>query len=118
MKWQGSSQSTQQTVSCVGCFKISNGSAVLFNFPDISEWICDSCIENISMNYDLEKSAENLIQSLPKGISFGHLNVCGLFSKLDQIKIILRKSSFDVFAVTESKIDNSISDSEFINQWI
>lgn len=40
------------------------------------------------------------------------MNVCGLFSKLDQIKIILRKGSFDVFAVTCSKIDNSISDSE------
>jgi hypothetical protein len=55
----------------------------------------------VHRKYDLDKSVDDIIHSLPKGISFGHLNVCGLFSKLDQIKTLLRRGSFDVFAVTE-----------------
>jgi hypothetical protein len=46
--------------------------------------------------------------NLPKGVIFGHINVCGILSKIDQLKIILRKQFFDIFAVTESKLDHNI----------
>jgi hypothetical protein len=40
---------------------------------------------------------------------------CGLLttpSKIDQLKIILRKQFFDIFAVTESKLDHNLDDAE------
>jgi len=48
--------------------------------------------------------------NLPKAVIFGHINVCGILSKIDQLKIILRKQFFDIFAVTESKLDHNIDD--------
>ena len=41
-----------------------------------------------------------------------HLNINGLLSKLDFIKIMLSESKFDIFAISESKLDASIHDNE------
>ena len=49
---------------------------------------------------------------MPKGVIFGHINVCGILSKIDQLKIILGKQTFDIFAVAESKLDHNIDDAE------
>lgn len=64
------------------------------------------------MNYDLDQSTDQLLSNLPKGISIRHINVCSIMNKLDKLRIILRKQTFDVFGITESKPDNSIDDSE------
>ena len=70
----------------------------------------------MSANYNFDQSVDEIIQGLPKGIVFGHLNVCGLRSKLDQfeIKILLCANSFDVFAISESKLDSNIDDTEIL----
>ena len=39
-------------------------------------------------------------------------NINGLLSKLDFIKIMLSETKFDIFAISESKLDASIHDNE------
>ena len=41
-----------------------------------------------------------------------HLNINGLLSKLDFVKIMLSESKLDIFAISESKLDASIHDNE------
>jgi hypothetical protein len=54
------------------------------------EWICDNC-------YDLDQSTDDLMTNLPKGVIFGHINVCGILSKLDQLKINLYRTTRDYY---------------------
>ena len=56
------------------------------------------------------------MQKLPSGLSFGHINLRGLPNKIDYIRILLRNCAFDVFAITESHLDDSIDDTEIAVQ--
>ena len=61
------------------------------------EWICDNCIEYIlKENFDLDQSTDDLMTNLPKGVIFGHINVCGILSKLDQLKINLYRTTPEI----------------------
>ena len=42
-----------------------------------------------------------------------HLNINGLLSKLDFIKIMKSESKFEIFAISESKLDASIHDNDY-----
>ena len=55
---------------------------------------------------------KEIIWAVPKGVKIAHVNLLGILNKLDQIKILLKDEIFDVFAVTESKLDFDISDFE------
>jgi len=39
---------------------------------------------------------------------FGHLNVNGLFSKMDHLKILFDQAKFDILAISETKLDENI----------
>jgi hypothetical protein len=67
-------------------------------------WICDSCIDICCRDSPFDQSASEVLSTLPKGIRFAHVNLCGILNKLDQIEILLTNGVFDVFAVTESKL--------------
>ena len=43
------------------------------------------------------------------GVIFAHLNINSLIAKLDWIRLILRRCSVDVLALSETKLDDSIS---------
>ena len=97
---------------CTGC---NQESPLLLDTESITnlEWICDTCVELIAQNFEFDRSADQLLESLPKGVKYAHINLCGLMNKLDQIiRILLRNQNFDVLAISESKLDNSIEDSE------
>ena len=47
-----------------------------------------------------------------RGLKTAHLNTNGLLSKLDCIKIMLNGTYFDIFAVSETKLDANIPDDE------
>ncbi|XP_062573471.1 uncharacterized protein LOC134235355, partial [Saccostrea cucullata] len=103
----------QPTLTCIGCkAKVSGNNQGNLEVLATAEWICDTCIDLIANHYDLDQSVDDLVQGLPKGVTFGHLNVFGLRNKLDQIKILLRNGKFDIFAITESKLDGNILDAE------
>ena len=60
----------------------------------------------------MNQNVKEIIWAVPKGVKIAHVNLLGILNKLDQIKILLKDEIFDVFAVTESKLDFDISDSE------
>ena len=47
-----------------------------------------------------------------KGLHFLHLNINSILPKLDELKTIAGNTKAVIIGITESKIDNSISDSE------
>ena len=47
-----------------------------------------------------------------EGLHFLHLNVNSLPSKIDEIKMIALKSNATIIGITETKLDNTIKDSE------
>ncbi len=57
-------------------------------------------------NYALHDIAKS------KGLKIASLNINSLLKHLDEIRILLEKYTFDVLAINESKIDNSISNNE------
>ena len=58
-------------------------------------------------------SYRDLIKSLGKfGLKCGHLNVNGLYHKLDEVKILLDETKFDILAITETHLRDAVTDSE------
>ncbi len=47
-----------------------------------------------------------------KGVTFGSLNICSAYRKTDDMLTILNNSEFDYFSITESWLNNSISDDD------
>ena len=48
----------------------------------------------------------------PKELKIASLNVNSLLKHIDEIRVLLEKYTFDILAINESKIDNSIPDNE------
>lgn len=95
---------------CIGCSK-DQGLGTEYGSGKI-DWICDTCIDTFCANSTTDHSVSEILTRLPIGIKFAHVNLCGILNKLDQVKILIKDCIFDVFAVTESKLDHHISDSE------
>ena len=47
-----------------------------------------------------------------KGLKIASLNVNSLLKHIDEIRLLLEKYTFDILAINESKIDNSVPDNE------
>ena len=47
-----------------------------------------------------------------KGLHFLHLNISSILPKLDELKMIAGDTKAAIIGITESKVDNSVSDSE------
>ncbi len=47
-----------------------------------------------------------------KGIKIASLNINSLLKHIDEIRVLLTQYTFDILAINESKIDNSMSDNE------
>ena len=61
-------------------------------------------MENCDAHNDLTK----LLDKNRYGISCAHLNVNGLFYKLDEIKILLHSTKLDVLTITETHLHDEI----------
>ena len=89
---------------CVNCFvepELSNSK--------------ESTIPTNTTNIDYTKSVQNhffkKVKKL-KGLKIAHLNIRSLYNKLDEITFILCKSEIDILCISESWLDNSITDNE------
>jgi exonuclease III len=47
-----------------------------------------------------------------KGLKMAHLNVNGIRSKLDQVRLLVSESGLDLLCLNETKIDESVSDAD------
>ena len=76
----------------------------------------DASVMNASLNSNHACHTLNLGLT-GKGMRIGHLNIQGLSSKLDQVKLMLtsKNNSIHVLGLSESKLKNYHSDSVFLN---
>ena len=63
------------------------------------------------ISYDISEEINNIRISNPKKIIIGHLNINSIRNKIDGLKVIIK--GIDIFAVTESKLDDSFPISQF-----
>ena len=56
----------------------------------------------------------NLTQQLPstRGLKISHLNIRSLYPKLDSIRLLLRDQPFDIFTISETWLNPTITDQE------
>ena len=124
---------------CVSCkkwahWKCSRASNKTFHSGE--NWICDTCIfqelpQNVSFSdaengqqiqstvneyeYINVKDAFESIRSL-SGINIAHLNICSLIKNIDEIRHILTNENIHVLSLCETRLDDTISDSEIAIQ--
>ena len=63
---------------------------------------------------DSEGKKDSCLHKIKKlrGLKIASLNINSLLRHVDELRLILSDSEIDVFAINESKIDNSVKDSE------
>ena len=61
----------------------------------------------ILLNSSVE-SCDTVTVSKKKSLDIGHLNVCGLFAKIDLLSLFMKKHDFDIFGVTETLLKDSL----------
>ena len=95
---------------------------------DGRSFTCQSCIDSTLPFANIEDFNENFsivdneVIEIPEnfeeinlnktGLNIAHININGIKSKLDFLKILLVQEKFDILCLNETKIDKSISDSE------
>ena len=71
----------------------------------------DSSVLNCSDNIDVHGSLFSNVRKIRdphRGYLLAHLNINGLVSKVDQIRLLLQYCSVDILALDETKVDESI----------
>ena len=118
-------------VSCVECnssyhIAHANVSPRLYNRMQVDETItftCRSCIFKSLPFYEVDVFGDQDDFVMPDHIeplnlfkksclNIAHLNVNGLRSKLDFIKILLHQEKFDLLCLNETKIDSTVTDAD------
>ena len=74
---------------------------------DLDNQISTTPIENSSNTENTWKSFEK------RGLHFIHLNINSLLDKIDELRFIAEKSKPTIIGITESKIDETVSETEF-----
>jgi len=73
----------------------------------------NSYLENADSDASFNENTQSLNEVLGrKGLKFAHLNINGISSKLDQIRIILFESNLDILCLNETKIDDNTKDTD------
>ena len=49
---------------------------------------------------------------LSKGLRIAHLNINGLHSKIDEVRVLVNRTKIDILAISESKLNSNISDGD------
>ena len=64
------------------------------------------------MAYTLDDSFPSNNATQPRGLHLIHLNINSLLSKIDELRAIAKISRAAVIGITESKLDESVTDGE------
>ncbi|XP_035688766.1 uncharacterized protein LOC118424326 [Branchiostoma floridae] len=92
-------------------------------------WYCNQCLLpyfsdsffNSSHDSTMDSSGEDNVDVCPsschmvpptKGLTMGHLNICSLYNKLDQLRVLMTSNNIDVMTLSETHLDDTISDAE------
>ena len=63
-------------------------------------------------SFESQKSHLGVVQSNYECLTLGHLNIRSLLPKIDEIRDLMATSNFDIFAVCESWLNDTVLDSE------
>ena len=63
-------------------------------------------------NQSIDQQANTWAPFKKHGLHFFHLNINSLLPKIDEVRDIIRQSKPAVFGISESKLDNTVADSE------
>ena len=63
------------------------------------------------INYENQLAFQTLVAELKllNGLKCAHINVNGLVSKLDEIKLLLQETKIDILAITETHLCETIT---------
>lgn len=85
--------------------------------PSIN-WTCQSCkLINTGINETVEPNQlafKDLVNDIKKyrGLSIAHININGIYTKRNQIKLLLEETDIDILAVSETHLHSGIDDGE------
>jgi hypothetical protein len=103
-------------LKCTTCCKFSHRSCHNNLYPShqsrVDEWVCNACTE-LTTRISVPRTNAT-VTKLQRGIRIGHINVRDLISKskLSDVKTILCRDNYDIFAITETWLWPNILDSE------
>ena len=125
-------RSNQKAVQCDGCDKWHHAKCTNMGIDEYqylamnesSTWMCSTCLipgtecmddSNCSPNLQLPDNIDmhSEIRML-RGFKIAHLNVNRLVNKLDLVKELIRKHSFDILTLSETWLTPDILDNEII----
>ena len=67
---------------------------------------------NLSLISESCNQSEDLLFIKEKGLRISHLNICSLTSKLDYLRSLLQRGNIDIFTLSETHLDDTVSDAE------
>ena len=96
-----SKQNSQSSQLCAGFRLLSNSSVTVL-------------LLMLSNDISSNPGPSNLGQALPEacGLKISHLNVRSLFPKMEEIRMLLKDQPLDIFTISETWLNGSISDQE------
>ena len=123
---------THRFVKCVECsckFHIKHADVSETEYVRMSQnlcppFVCKSCFSSQLPFADVENLEvldeevviplnlnDDLVLTDKSCLNIGHLNINGIRSKIDFLRIFLRKHKFDILCLNETKVDSTVSDS-------
>ncbi|XP_057292275.1 uncharacterized protein LOC130614833 [Hydractinia symbiolongicarpus] len=100
----------KQKVTCIGCTQFFHKNCI-----NIKDFITTSLCTQCRLNHDGGRTENDTINSFSekRGFKLLHLNVNGLFGKIDQIRDMLfsTRKNIHIFGITESHLTEIIPDS-------
>ena len=67
-------------------------------------------VQDKSQSYDSTVEEQLKILSSLKGCKIAHLNILSLLKNIDELKLMLKNSSIDILTLSETHLDNNITD--------
>ena len=123
---------THRFVKCVECsckFHIKHADVSESEYVRLSQnlcppFVCKSCFSSQLPFADVEDLEvldeevviplnlnDDLVLTDKSCLNIGHLNINGIRSKIDFLRIFLRQHKFDILCLNETKVDSTVSDS-------
>jgi len=72
--------------------------------------LCPDCNEKDDLKKDFYSTLQ--AETNIRGLKVAHINCCGLFGQLTEIKLILQESKIDILGITETHLSDKIKDEE------
>ena len=115
LNWKGTNKLVENFLFALSKFDNSHKAQVSnINFykNKLGSSESQKCIRRIDSSAEAFKNLRNMKRKKPKHVFLGHLNITSIKNKFDPVWELI-KDTFDVFLLSESKLDSSFPDDQF-----